>query len=83
MLTALRSGEIELSRLVAPRAISAPGIATTAAPYSAEAAPARPTNKAVIAATTMPTAACASTTRHGESCGWRCSNSRASARVYV
>ena len=32
MLTALTIGEIELIRLVAPRAIKAPGSATTAAP---------------------------------------------------
>ena len=32
MLSVLVNGEIELSRLVAPRAIKAPGTTTTAAP---------------------------------------------------
>ena len=38
MLTALTTGDSAEIRLVAPRAINAPGTATTAAPYSADAA---------------------------------------------
>lgn len=36
MLAVLTTGEIELSGLVAPRAMRAPGTATTAAPYNAD-----------------------------------------------
>ena len=68
MLAVLTSGEIELSRLVAPRAIKAPGRPTTAVPYNAEtAATGSPVTAHASKATTAPTATCAATTRHGES----------------
>src|SRR3954452_18988111 len=81
MLTALTTGDSDDSRLVAPRAISAPGTTTTAAPYAADTAPRRPARSAATATATAPSAACAAITRQGESTGWSRSKASASARV--
>ena len=82
MLAVLTIGEIELIRLVAPRAIKAPGSATTAAPYKAE----NPTTDSPVTAhaskaITAPTTTCAATTRHDESTSCCCRKTAASAAL--
>ena len=69
MLTALTTGDNDESRLVAPRAISAPGTTTIAAPYAADTAPIAPTTSHAMNTATAPIAPCAAMTRHGESTG--------------
>ena len=57
-------------RLVIPRAISAAGKTTTAAPYNADSATRRsPVNSHASAAATTPTTNCDNTTRQGETGG--------------
>ena len=56
MLTALTTGDSDDSRLVAPRAISAPGTTTTAAPYARRQAPMRPPRSPATTAAIAPTA---------------------------
>ena len=82
MLTALTTGDSDDSRLVAPRAISAPGTTTTAAPYAADTradAPADESRHRHGDGAEQP--ACAAITRQGESTGWSRRKASASARV--
>jgi hypothetical protein len=70
MLKVLVNGEIELRRLVAARAIKAPGTTTTAAPNSADCITTTlPDTSQIAAATPAPTPTWLSTTHHGDSVG--------------
>ena len=80
-LTALAPGDTLESLLVMPRAIKTAGTTTTADPYKADA----PTDTLCVMApksnaTTPPTAACAATTRQGDTAAKRglrdCTSSR-------
>src|SRR3954465_3731322 len=72
MLTALTTGDSRERRLVAPRAMSAPGSTATNDPYSAETATVRePVRTPATTASSAPRHACAAMTRHGDKTGSR------------
>src|SRR4029079_7729570 len=77
-LTAEATGDRLESRLVMPRANSAPGTTAVTAPYSAHQACFLPAQSShAESATTPPTTACTAITRQGDSCGCSARNAAA------